>query len=268
MKRPELTREFLEELYDKHHRLENLAPDPLIFARGFNDPLEGELAGLIAGVFAYGNVKQIVKNLTLIFDELGQNPKEAILSTPPEKWTERFAGFAYRFHKVEDISLFFWLLRQAIERNGSLVNIFTKARYTKIKEQMSAFTQELLAGDARPILSTATLPKGHPVRHLLSSPASGGAAKRLCLFLRWMVRRDALDPGYWLGKIDHKKLVVPLDVHVGRVGRHFGLTSLKSPGWKMAEQITTSLRHFEPNDPLRYDFTLFRYGMEEISPGK
>ncbi|PLX41331.1 MAG: TIGR02757 family protein [Deltaproteobacteria bacterium] len=268
MKRPELTREFLEELYRKHHRLENLNPDPLIFARGYDDPLEGEIAGLIAGVFAYGNVKQIVKNLTLIFDELGEKPREAILSTEPNEWPKRFPKFAYRFHKTQDISLFFWLLRQALEQNSSLVNIFTKARYTSISENLSAFTAQLLSGDARPLLPVAELPKGHPVRHLVSSPANGGAAKRMCLFLRWMVRSDALDPGYWHGLVASDELVVPLDVHVGRVGRHFGLTRLKSPGWKMAKEITESLKEFDPEDPLRYDFTLFRYGMEEIPPEK
>ena len=106
------------------------------------------------------------------------------------------------------------------------------------------------------------------MRFLLASPASGGAAKRLCLYLRWMARRDALDPGYWSGAVETARLVVPLDTHVARVGRQLGLTGRATADWKMALEITEGLRRFDPADPLRFDFSLFRFGMGRTSPSE
>jgi len=256
-----VSKEFLENLYRTHHRIENLDPDPLLFARGFDDPAEGETAGLIAAGFAYGRVEKIVETLGRIFAELGPSPRRAILTEPPQHWSEVFADFAYRFHKGPDLALFLLLLRRAVEKHGSLRALFEEGDRGDQGEALSAFSGTILGGDCRPILRTRDLPHGHPVRHLLASPATGGAAKRLCLYLRWMSRRDALDPGYWLGAVDPARLVVPLDTHVARVGRQLGFTGRSASDWKTAREITEGLRRFDPADPLRYDFSLFRYGM-------
>ena len=91
-------------------------------------------------------------------------------------------------------------------------------------------------------------------------PAGGSACKRLNLFLRWMVRRDAVDLGIWSG-LPASRLVVPLDTHVSRVGRCLRLTRHRSPGWAMARDLTDSLRRIDPGDPVRYDFSLCHLGM-------
>jgi uncharacterized protein (TIGR02757 family) len=259
-----ITKEFLEDLWRRHHRLSNLSPDPLVFARGYKDPLEGEAAGLIAAVFAYGRVEQIMKALGFIFGRLGSSPLNTLLSSSPKELTTLCEGFYYRFHKAPDLVLFLHLLSQALEKNKSLRELFLKNLSGEIGESIAAFCGEILSGDCRPLLAAKELPKRHPVRFLLSSPSSGGAGKRLCLFLRWMVRKDELDPGYWRGALPTSNLVVPLDVHVARVGKFMGLTSRKDSGWKTAVEITASLRRFDPGDPLRYDFSLFRYGMKEF----
>ena len=100
------------------------------------------------------------------------------------------------------------------------------------------------------------------VGYFFSRPSCGGACKRLNLFLRWMVRSDAVDFGIWK-HIPAAKLVVPLDTHVIRVGRCLRLTRYVSPGWKMAADITASLRELDPHDPVKYDFSLCHLGMAD-----
>jgi uncharacterized protein (TIGR02757 family) len=259
-----ITKDFLEGLWRKHHKLSNLNPDPLVFARGYGDPLEGETAGLISAVFAYGQVDQIMKALGFIFGRLGGAPRKTLLSTPAGEFPEIFEGFYYRFHKLPDLALFLHLLVQTLKKRGSLRELFSKSASEDQGASIAAFCDEILSGDCRPFLKTKGLPSRHPVRFLLSSPSSGGAGKRLCLYLRWMARKDELDPGYWQGAIPTSRLVVPLDVHVARVGKYMGLTGRKGSGWRTALDITEALKRFSPDDPLRYDFSLFRYGMKEF----
>jgi uncharacterized protein (TIGR02757 family) len=104
------------------------------------------------------------------------------------------------------------------------------------------------------------VPSRPGVGYFFARPSTGGACKRLNLFLRWMVRRDAVDLGVWT-RVKASQLIVPLDTHVIRVGRCLGLTRYKSPGWKMAADITRSLRGLDPKDPVKYDFSLCHIGM-------
>ncbi len=254
----------LEALYARHHRAENLDPDPLVRARGFGDPLDGELAGLLAAALAYGQVRKILEALHSVFEVLGPRPRRTLEGISPASLLEGLQGFAYRFHRGRDLALFLHLTRQALERTGSLRQLFllgdTRA---EIRPALVSFTRALLGGDPRPILRTKTIPRGHPVRHLLPSPERGGAAKRLCLYLRWMARKDAIDPGYWWGEVEPSRLVVPLDTHVARVSRELGFTARKTVDWKTACEITDALRRYDPADPVRFDFSLFRLGMGE-----
>ncbi|MBI5443400.1 MAG: TIGR02757 family protein [Deltaproteobacteria bacterium] len=255
-------KEFLEELYRRHHRLENLAPDPLLFARGFADIRDGEVAGLVAAAFAYGRVEAIMAALGRIFELFRERPRAFLERASPSDLLERSRGFYYRFQKDRDLAVFLLLLARAVERFGSLVELFRRGdQGGGIGPALAAFADGILSGDPRPLLRTRSLPADHPVRHLLSSPAKGGAAKRLCLFLRWMCRKDCLDPGYWQGAVDPARLAVPLDTHVARVGRELALTRRSAADWRTACEITAALRAYDPADPVRYDFSLFRYGM-------
>lgn len=254
--------EFLEDLYLQHHRSENLHPDPLVFARRYRDPADGEVTGLVAASLAYGQVGQIMATLEGVFSALGPHPAALVASSSPRGLFDLAEGFAYRFHKQRDLALFLHLLRQVLDRRGSLLRAFLVGDPGgEIAPALTAFAEEVLRGDARPLLRSRAVPAHHPVRHFLPSPARGGASKRLCLYLRWMVRKDALDPGFWAGAVDPARLVVPLDTHVARVGRTLGLTVRKAADWKTACEITRSLRRYDPADPVRYDFSLFRFGM-------
>jgi len=252
----------LEGLHARHHHLENLNPDPLVFPRQYAEVADGELAGLVAAGLAYGQVDQIMLTLGQVFGTLGPSPAGFLRATPPRQFLERFAGFSYRFHKAGDLALLLHLVGQVLDRYGSLLKCFLDGdRGGAIGPALGAFADRLLSGDARPILASPHVPPGHPVRHFLPSPARGGAAKRLCLYLRWMVRKDDLDPGFWHGVVDPARLVVPLDTHVARVGRELGLSTRRTADWKTACEITDALRRHDPRDPVRYDFSLFRYGM-------
>ena len=166
------------------------------------------------------------------------------------------------------MAIFLWLLKNTLERQGSLKSVFSNAYGGGYREALTSLTCEVMESDPRPLWASPRLPRQHPARYLMTSPATGSAAKRLCLFMRWMVRRDKLDPGYWHGELPESRLIVPLDTHVAKVGRAFGMTARKSADWKTAVEITNSLAHFYPNDPLCCDFTLFRYGMNRIGIDK
>lgn len=259
------SKDWIETLYRTHHRAEALYPDPLVFARGFDDPRDGEVAGLVAAAFAYGQVGKILEALGRIFSLLGDRPCLALMNSSPRDLVSKSKGFVYRFHKQEDVALFLWLLREALLKWGSLKELFLAIdEGGDLSQPLIAFSERILALDARPILRTRRVPAGHPVRFLLASPAGGGAAKRLCLFLRWMARKDEIDPGYWSGAVAPARLVIPLDTHVAKMGRFLGFTTRKTADWRMAREITEALRMYNPEDPIRYDFCLFRQGMASL----
>lgn len=255
---------FLENLHRRYHRLENLSPDPLIFARGYEDPEDGEVAGIISSALAYGRVEQIVLALGQVFAKLGKRPRRTLMQATHQQLDAMFEGFCYRFNKGPDLAAFLWLLKNALERGKSLRAIFATLDGGDYRGALSSFGEYIMEGDPRPLIPSSRLPQGHPTRYLLTTPSGGSAAKRLCLFMRWMNRSDELDPGYWGGLVNPARLVVPLDTHVAKVGRAMGMTSRKSADWKAAEEITEHIRRFYPNDPLKADFSLFRFGMKRL----
>ena len=133
-----------------------------------------------------------------------------------------------------------------------------QARLVDIERGLDAFSTRALALDLKAVYGRVTKRPG--VCYFFPRPSAGSGCKRLNLFLRWMVRTDAIDLGVWTG-VSPSRLIVPLDTHVIRVGRCLRLTQYVSPGWKMAADITASLRAIDPRDPVRYDFSLCHVGM-------
>jgi uncharacterized protein (TIGR02757 family) len=127
-----------------------------------------------------------------------------------------------------------------------------------IESALDAFSERACRLDVRAVYGSRIRKPG--VGYFFARPSSGGACKRLNLFLRWMVRHDAVDLGVWK-RVKPAQLVVPLDTHVIRVGKCLRLTQYGSPGWKMAAEITASLRQFDADDPVKYDFSLCHLGM-------
>jgi uncharacterized protein (TIGR02757 family) len=151
----------------------------------------------------------------------------------------------YRLQKTHEILGLLSMLSNVYARHGSLYEIFLKS-YDKHRTMSAAIEQ---------FISQLYEIHGMPLPFLLPTPQSGSPCKRLNLFFRWMVRRDGLDLGIWEA-VSPAHLMIPLDTHIGRVAYRLGWMKTKSLSWKKAEGVTAVLRKFNPDDPIRYDFSL------------
>lgn len=244
------SKERFEALYSTYNRRCYVHPDPLEFLYDFRDPLDVEVVGVIASSLAYGNVKQILKSVSLVLTRMGPSPSAFLLCSPFNRMAETFSEFKHRFTAGEELARLLWNVRLAIEKHGSLQKCFLSGLRRgdqTVIPALSAFVENLF-------------PDG--CDFLIPSPARGSACKRLNLFLRWMVRRDEVDPGGWDGT-PPSKLVVPLDTHMHRIARTLGLTKRGQADLRTAIEITEAFKRLSPRDPVRYDFVLTRFGIRK-----
>jgi len=240
----------LDSLYERYCRPEFVHPDPLEFPLGCTDAREREIVGLIASALAYGRVTQILRSIGEVLRRVPSPHVLLPMHTRPEL-DDRLRGFRHRFTTGAEGAALLWGARALLAEHGSL---------------HAAFASGLTSGD------TTVLPalerfvgslraRGGLARcHLLPSPADGSACKRLNLYLRWMVRRDAVDPGGW-SRISPAMLIVPLDVHLHRIATRLGLTRRRAADERTALEVTNGFRLLRPDDPVRYDFALTRLGI-------
>ncbi len=243
-----------------------LSSDPLVFVHDFTKKLDQEIVGLLASSLAYGRVDTIKKSIKKILSLIGGAPSEYVLSLDPKKEIKKFASFKHRFNDGRDVLCLLYIMRQMIENNGSIGAFFMDGynpEAANIKDALTSFTERALLLDSAGLYGTKSIPKKAYLRFFFPSPKSGSACKRLNLYLRWMIRcDDKLDLGLWKG-ISPSKLIMPLDTHIARISGLIGLTTRKSPGWSMAEEITESLKQLDPKDPIKYDFAICRLGILE-----
>ncbi len=249
-----LLREKLDALYARLNRRAFVSPDPLEVVYRYEDPRDREVAGLIAAGLAYGRVAQILRNLHALLDTLGPSPAARIR----QKGGAALAGapeFRHRWTDAAEMSAFLDAIGEALHRHGSLEACFLAHRAAHAEHTLGAlegFTRELR--------------KGGPPTSLLSAPEKGSACKRLHLYLRWMVRRDDVDPGCWK-TVSPRMLLIPLDTHMHRLSRALGLTKRNQANLATAIEITEAFRRINPDDPLKYDFALTRLGIRgELDP--
>jgi uncharacterized protein (TIGR02757 family) len=241
----------LERLYRKYNRRSLVHPDPLEFLYVYENLPDREVAGMVAAALAYGRVAQIIKSVGAVLAVLGPAPAKTLLSAAPETIADRLCGFVHRFATGDKVCFLLAGIRQVLNRHGTLQNCFCAHRgddRQTVRPGLTGLVHEVLAG------------AGAGPGHLLALPWRNSACKRLHLFLRWMVRKDAVDPGGW-DRISPAALIVPLDVHMHRVGRLMGFTDRNGADLKTALEITEGFRRFCPEDPVRYDFALTRVGM-------
>ena len=172
-------------------------------------------------------------------------------------------AMVHRWTRGVDIVALLWILRQMLDRSGSIEGVLRGRATTASDRTSAARSTAFRAARWRSICGRPTAgacPRAAGVCYFFPRPSAGSACKRLNLFLRWMVRRDAVDLGAWTS-VSPAKLIVPLDTHVIRLGRCLRLTRYTSPGWRMAADITASLRAIDPDDPVRFDFSLCHVGM-------
>jgi len=259
--------ERLEQWYRTRDLTSRLPHDPIAFPRRYRAAEDRAVAGLIAASLAYGYVKAFWPAVQRLLDLAGPSPAEFVRQFDPRRERTRFRPLYYRFSDSNDLIAFFLILKTLIDRGGSLRGFFescARPQESDIGPLLRRYVDAALAIDTRVVYRHSRKPDG--LRHLFSGPAQGGASKRLCMFLRWMVRPDdGVDLGVWPA-IAPSQLIIPLDAHVARLSRYLGLTRRKSAGWLMAQEVTANLRKICPEDPVKYDFALCHYGMSGECP--
>jgi len=241
---------FLENLYRRYNRREFVHPDPLEFLYAYTDAGDREITGLIASSLAYGRVTQILKSVSVVLDKMGRSPRYFIENSTEKQIKKTFIGFKHRFTTADELSGMLLGVKHALQKHKTLEKCFTaamKPSETNVSNAICGFITEI------------TGKKGCGTS-LLPSPARKSAFKRVNLFLRWMVRKDAVDPGGWTS-VCPAKLIVPLDTHMHRIGRKMGFTIRKQGDLRTALEITEAFRKFSPSDPVKYDFCLTRTGI-------
>jgi len=257
-------KDVLERLYARYNHRDLIKPDPLQFVYRYDNPSDMEVAALLAADLAYGRVEQIQKSLTNLFERMGESPYAFVRGFGKVE-RKKLSGFKHRFTTDQDISDLLMLLKKVLDRYAGIEEFFIQG-YNPVDRNivpaLSKFCDSLLDMYAAEHNGKTT----HGLKYLLVNPAKGSACKRLNLFLRWMVRDDDVDTGLWK-RIDKAKLIVPVDVHMGRLCKILGLYNRKAVSLPTAIKITEGFAEIEPADPVKYDFALSRIGIVENCNG-
>ncbi|KAB0671411.1 TIGR02757 family protein [Oryzomonas sagensis] len=248
----------------------HLANDPLSFCHRYGETADREVAAVIASSFAYGGIKIILRTLERIFAELGPSPRRFVERFDPKQGLRTFSGFKHRFNDGRDLCALLWACRLMIEESGSINAFLTRFHDSgagDVTAALDGYASAVRGLDYRPIFRKSTIPADSYFPFFFPAPASGSACKRLCMFLRWVVRpADGIDLGLWQG-ITPAQLVIPVDTHISRICSYLGFTQRKNADWRMAQEITASLRLLDPRDPVKYDFSLAHLGISEGCTG-
>lgn len=250
----------LDRLYRQYNRAD-AATDPVEIVRRYPDPADREVVGFCAAALAFGRVASVMRAVEGLLDRLGPSPSSFLRRFDPARDGPELAPFVHRWTRGPDLVALLWILRRMLESAGSIERFFLdgdRAGTPDVGGALESFSARARSIDLGPAYGTVPATPG--VAFFFPRPSAGSACKRLNLFLRWMVRRDQVDLGVWAA-VSPSRLIVPLDTHVIRVGQCLQLTGRRSPGWRMAVEITESLRALDPADPVKYDFSLCHLGM-------
>jgi uncharacterized protein (TIGR02757 family) len=250
----------LDQLYATFD-LENVVSDPIWIVRRFRHPADREIVAFCAAALAFGRVQSVLNSIEALVAVMGEHPSEYVRDFEPEVHGAALFPLVHRWTRGVDLVALLWVLRQMLERGGSIEGFFAEGLASDdetVELAIESFSTRALALDLTEAYGKTPAKPG--VAYFFSRPSSGGACKRINLFLRWMVRIDRVDLGLW-SRVSRAQLIIPLDTHVIRVGRCLRLTRLTSPGWRMAADITKSLRALDARDPVKYDFSLCHLGM-------
>ena len=250
----------LDRLYAEFNYPDSAA-DPIQIVRRYRRNDDREIVAFIASALAFGRVASVLQSIERVLAIVGPRPAAFVRHFDPQRDSAAFAGVVHRWTRGPDLVALMWLIRQMLDSAGSIEEFFVEGydeAADDIEGALNSFSIRALALNLKS--AYGRVPKRPGVCYFFPRPSAGSGCKRLNLFLRWMVRHDALDLGVW-SRVPPAKLIVPLDTHVIRVGRCLQLTRYTSPGWKMAHDITASLRRLDQIDPVKYDFALCHLGM-------
>ena len=247
---------FLDEKVEVYNRPDFIVDDPISIPHLFSKKQDIEISGFWAAVLAWGQRKTIIRKCKELFERMDGAPHEFLLNHQ-ENDLKPFLNFKHRTFNATDALYFIEFLSWYYKQYDSLESAFSRF-LTPDEEHVGP----ALIGFHKLFFSLPDAP-ARTKKHI-ATPARKAACKRLVMFLRWMVRKDqqGVDFGIWK-EIKPSQLVCPCDVHVDRVARKLGLIKRKQTDWQTALELTQNLKHFDPVDPVKYDFALFGLGVEE-----
>lgn len=273
-------RKTLDEVRSRADLRARRANDPVEFVHRFERKADRELVALVAANLAFGNVKAIRLKVSELLDRIGPSPSKA--ADDPVRLHEVLDGWKHRVFKGEDVAKLLAGARKVQREAGSLGAAFKRAlaqadaaaraseaydAHEAFREALAAFCDRIRVAGGLPLPGESKKTDRRGPVSLLSNARAGGGAKRLLLFLRWMIRpADGIDLGLW--DVPPSRLLMPVDVHIHKLSRNLGFTRRNDVSWKTAVEITTALGVFDPSDPTRYDFSLCHMGMLQRCPSK
>jgi uncharacterized protein (TIGR02757 family) len=244
--------EFLEQKCLQYNNLAFIENDPVSIPHRYSRKEDIEIAGFLAATISWGNRKSIVANAKRLVGMMDNDPY-GFITTASDKETVPFTKFVHRTFNGQDCRFFLRSLKRIYSRHRTMEELFLSFNSKGAGHAISSFRNEFLSP-----------PHEKRSEKHIPDPARGSSAKRINMFLRWMVRKDdrGVDFGIW-SRISPANLICPLDVHTGTVARELGLLNRKMNDWRAAEELTTALRTFDAADPVKYDFALFGTGIFE-----
>jgi uncharacterized protein (TIGR02757 family) len=251
----------LESLYTTFDQ-PDAASDPVHIVRRYRSREDREIVGFCAAALAFGRVASVLQSIAALLEVMGPHPAAFVRAFKPVRDSRRIEPLVHRWIRGHDLVALLMILQRMLREAGSIESFFVEGDdpdSPDVGPALDSFVRRALATDLREAYGNP-IQKRPGVCYFFPRPSAGSACKRLNLFLRWMVRRDAIDMGVWT-QVSPSRLIVPLDTHVIRLGHCLRLTRYTSPGWKMAVEITAALRQLNPADPVRYDFSLCHVGM-------
>ena len=251
---PENIKSLLDQKVNSFNQIAFIETDPIQIPRQFITKENIEISGFLAATLAWGQRPTIIRNAQRLTRLMNNDPLEFLLQVPEEEWNI-FQNFKHRTFNEADCIGFLRSLRNIYQNHGGLEPVFNKGfdQSGSIYGTLIYFRSIFFESDHL-----------HRTEKHVSDVSKGAAAKRLNMFLRWMIRtdRNGVDFGLWK-QIPASALMLPLDIHTGNVARKLGLLTRKQNDWKAVEEITHKLREFDPKDPIKYDFALFGLGVFE-----
>ncbi len=242
----------LDKYIEQYETIDFIKDDPVQFVHKYNNKSDIEIAGFIAAMFAYGKREVFIEKLNHIFNLMENQPCEYIKNFDYKHNNIKHCD--YRFSKDCDLIMILKILNNLYSKNESIESLF------KYSYEQNHDIWQMFQGIVDYFYARVDLPVTKGFYHLLPNPAKKSALKRLNMMLRWFVRKSDVDIGIW-NFIPKSELLIPLDTHVAKISRKLGLLTRKDNGYESVMEITKNLRKLDNKDPIKYDFALFGYGV-------
>jgi len=251
----------LDQYYTTYCTPDFITTDPIQFPHQFrHHPQACELVAFLTAMVSFGRRGTILATMTNLLDRMNGDPL-AFLNLGPDKQQRQLAGFVYRFYQADDMAYLCRQLAHVYDTHSSLENLFmangqsAEPAEDTVMTALTHWRQTLLGTPPQKLMNRNGL------KFLLPNPALGGACKRFHMFLRWVVRHDAIDLGLWQKALSPHQLLIPLDTHVAQQARTLKLITRTANDHHTVVALTQQLRRFCADDPVKYDISLFGLGV-------